>query len=667
MASAVTADRSEDDVPIPWSEIQAEWRDREYNVARRAISALDGVAVDDVVDLLFASGSLVQENADDILHEAFAAAAQARDGTLLLALYLYGRCLEKWEQSEDYARIHVVLRALEKVARTARQDGSPVDARAQLFSGVVGQAQVMKGAMAVEDALSCSCPVATGERARDIVASLDALLGQELARDDDLNGVREVIQADAETGRHYFQTIAAVADAVLAYVVREAPGPTDRFDDVLTELGVALEGDVYESELRAHRATLTALRDRADEPCLQIDDAELIYVYPFALAGIDAKAAVERTLGNEVVEALGALGLGSLEAHTLELNDIWEPRDAREPGYSGVSIELPSITVTTTAPDQFVVDAEARLSSLGNHHLRVRCRLRDAGLHEVNQALRRGTHAMGEERLTSENGKWTKFRHYADDVVGTIATSLNATRVDNLDATSHVVLAARSISVQQRDGSDGSTTPATLAEVREAVGASLLFHPVRHLATSLEEWIRYPQPTVENLLGQHGYAGDLVARTDNTTVTFMPASPEWLIDEYGEMIEFVASVPPLLTHWEEQAWSLAKQLDLMLERTNSIDSLHQQEIERRLTQLAERQERIAAFLRREQQETAERFADRVQAVLGFLAAASLTGVALWINDAFDVNNTVWAWGETAGLIIASLVIVVVIVLARRSR
>jgi hypothetical protein len=91
------------------------------------------------------------------------------------------------------------------------------------------------------------------------------------------------------------------------------------------------------------------------------------------------------------------------------------------------------------------------------------------------------------------------------------------------------------------------------------------------------------------------------------------------------------------------------------------------EIERRLTQLAERQERIAAFLRREQQETAEHFADRVQAVLGFLAAASLTGVALWINDAFDVNNHVWAWGETAGLMIASLVIVVVIVLARRSR
>ena len=94
-----------------------------------------------------------------------------------------------------------------------------------------------------------------------------------------------------------------------------------------------------------------------------------------------------------------------------------------------------------------------------------------------------------------------------------------------------------------------------------AAGASLLFHPVRYLATSLEEWVRYPRPTVTNLLDGQGYAGDLVVRTDNTTVTYMPASPEWLIKEYGEMIEFVASVPPLFTLWESKALQLGKELD----------------------------------------------------------------------------------------------------------
>ena len=96
------------------------------------------------------------------------------------------------------------------------------------------------------------------------------------------------------------------------------------------------------------------------------------------------------------------------------------------------------------------------------------------------------------------------------------------------------------------------------------MGASLLFHPVRHLATALEEWIRYPHPIVDNLLEQQGFADDLVARTDNTTVTYMPASAEWLVDEYQEMIEFVASIPPLLTLWQNRVQHLTHRVDTVL-------------------------------------------------------------------------------------------------------
>jgi hypothetical protein len=698
---------------IPWSEIQTEWRDREYRAARQAISAVDGLAIDDVDSLLFASGSPSQRSADDILEKAFAAAADSPDGELLLAMYLYGRCLEKWEQTEDYSRIRAVLRALENVTSRPRPNSSSADGSAQLFSVIVGQAQVMTDAMRVEDALNCSCPVAMGERARDVVMRFDALMEQERALNDNLPGLREVIRNDAATSRRYFETIAAVADAVLAFVEQEAPGPA-AFDHVLNALGVALEGDVYESELRAHYASLKALRDSVEKPRLRIDDAEVVYVYPFALKGLDGQEAVGRALDGLVTEALRKLGLGAPKAHKLELNDLWEHRDAHEPGYAGVSIELPRIAVTTTASREFGVDAEVRLSRLGNHHLRVRCRLQNAGLHEVNQALRRGTHAMGEETLKSGTQTWTKFPHYAHDVIRAIAEELGETEVGNLHATSHVVLAARSISVQHRH--DG-TSPANLAEVVEAVGATLLFHPVRHLATSLEEWIRYPRPSVKNLLGQQGYAGDLVARTDNTTVIFMPASPEWLVDEYEEMTEFVASIPPLLTHWEDQAWSLAKALDEVEQtpkRGNSIEPLRKKatealvleqdirgqlaflrspalcrtlaqrqfldelwtaaglpalesELERRLTRLRERQGRIAALVQREEQKHAGRFADRIQILLGLLAAASLAGVALWINDAFDVRRGAWAWGETAALAVAAVFVVIVIAWARRSR
>jgi hypothetical protein len=568
----------------------------------------------------------------------------------------------------------------------------------------------MTDAMGVEDALSCSCPVAMGTRARDVVKRLDALLEQERALDDNLHDLREVLRNDAATSRRYFDTIATVADAVRAFVTQEAPGPLG-FDFALNALSIALEGDVYESELRAHYASLKALSDCAGKPRLRIDDAEVVYVYPFALRGVDGDEAVARALAGQLTEALGKLGLGAPKAHKLELNDLWEHRDALEPGYSGVSIELPRIAVTTTAPDEFEVDAEVRLSRLGNHHLRVRCRLQDAGLHEVNQALRRGTHAMGEETLKSGTRTWTKFPHYAYDVIRAITEELGEKEIGS-HATFHVVLAARSISLQHRDG---GTSPAKLAEVEKEVGSTLLFHPVRHLATSLEEWIRYPRPSVKNLLGQQGYAGDLVARTDNTTLTFMPASPEWLVDEYEEMIEFVASIPPLLTQWEDQAWSLAEELDqieqtpkrgisveLLREKATAALVLEQDihgqlaflrspalcrtlaqrqfldelwkaaglpalesELERRLTRLTERQGRIAALVRREEQKHAERFADRIQILLGLLAVASLTGVALWINDAFDVHRGAWAWGETAALTGAALFVVVVIAWARR--
>ena len=474
------------------------------------------------------------------------------------------------------------------------------------------------------------------------------------------------------------------------------------------ERGPALEGDVYQSELKAHRTTLKALADRVEKPRLLIDEAELVYVYPFALEGIEAGAAVELLLRAAFVPE--AAGFPLLKVGELERNDIWDrPNVTEDERYSGASIQLPSFTVTTTAheflgPDAHsrtlvLFDAEVRLSRLGNHYVRIVSRLEDAGPHDVNQALRRGSHGMGAETLTFEGHAgepWTKVPDYADDVIEVIVDALNAQRdaerpplVSRVaDATFQVALAARSISVQHPDR---STSPATLADLKTAVGASLLFHPIRHLATSLEEWVRYPAPDVHNLLGRQGYAGDLVACTDNTTVTFMPASPDWLVDEYMEMVEFVGSIPPLLTLWENQALRLDRALEgSMRSKDVAVETLHEQEkeireleqrvrrrlavlgspalcrtrgqrqfidalwnaaglprlegeLERRLTLLAERHERIAAMIRRKQQEDAERFGHRVQIVLGLIAAASLAGVLQWVNDAYDVGGPWWAW------------------------
>ena len=563
---------------IPWKEIQTEWRTREYSTARREVSKLDGLVVDEIDELLFAANTLDETHARNTLGRAFAAAASSPDGELLLALYLYGRCLEKWEKSEDYTRIVTVLDALRDVFTTRTDEASPSDGRAQLLSIIVRQAQLLETAMDVEDALGCSCPVATGERARRVVAGLDELLAEKAALegaalDDGIADLRTVVRSDAETSRLYFKTIAKVADTVLAFVDPEAPIPPN-FDKALQALiladdDAALADDVYRSELRAHRASLEGLRDSAGEPSLQVEAAELVYVYPFALKGgggkeLRAAEIVARALDGTIVEKLHEKGFRSAKARELELNDLWESPDARAVGYSGASIELAPIAVTPTGDEneQLDFDAEVRLSRLGNHHVRVSSRLGRAGLHELNQALRRGSLGMGDETFETEgppDHNWTKFPHYVDAVIKAIETALGAERVLNLSATFHVVLAARSISLRSPDGSTDPVTDG--ARLEHELGASLLFHPVRHLATALEEWVRYPSPSVTNLLGEQGFVGDLVVRTDNTTVSFMPASAEWLVDEYEEMVEFVASIPPLLTLWENRARALTGRVD----------------------------------------------------------------------------------------------------------
>jgi hypothetical protein len=310
--------------------------------------------------------------------------------------------------------------------------------------------------------------------------------------------------------------------------------------------------------------------------------------------------------------------------------------------------------------------------------------------------------------------EWAKFPIYAEEIIGTIAHALGARPVVNLNATFHVVLGARSISVQRENGEASS---ATLDDLENALGASLLFHPVGHLATSLEEWIRYPRPAVTNLVKEQAYSGDLVARTDNTTVSFMPASPEWLVDEYEEMIEFVASIPPLLTLWQKRAERLARKLDKAHRRDGAISMaklrkhelailkldqeirvnlafLHSQalcrtrgqrrfldelsgaaglpalekELDRHLRELAEWQKRITAILRRKQREHDESVSRVVEFVLAVIAAASLAGVAVWLNEAYKVEARTWAWLETVTLIVITAAIGAgILLLVRRRR
>lgn len=711
---------------IEWSGIAEEWRERSHARLREAVEGLEGVsigALDALLDSVDGDGG----DPRSVLRAAFEGAGARRDGPALLATYVYARCLEKWERAEDHDLIRRVLDALR--AETLRAgDGD------RALSLVAEHASCMSDAMYVENAVNCSCPVDMGNWAKRIVARTDSMLGA--AGEGDLAEPARLLRADAETQRLYFGAVGEVADAVLEFLVagKPGPGPFGKTIDTLRDVEQhdAVRGDVYESELRAHRATLTALDGRAPDPRIWVDAAEVVYLYPFALGAefVDGAAVVDRArLAGDVWE-LGD-GIVPLSVQELLLTDVWERAGSEQPLYSGVTLTLPNVSVTPTAGEEytFECEAEVRLSMLGNHHVRVHSRLDDTDVHDLNQALRRASRSMGEEILECGGRRWSRFVDFASDVIEGVAESLWAPAAPPRGAVAgdpaadfHVVVGARSLSIQR---AEGEPAPARIEDLTTAVGGSLLFHPVRHLATSLEEWIRYPAPEIENLMQGAGYVDDLAVRTPNTTVLYMPSSPEWVFDEYEEMIEFTASLPPLLASWEARIIDYGAELqedlpeltrpapagddgevpsadlveilrrdaalrELQVRIQNDLalfhsprlvrDRVHREfldrlwtaaalprledELERQLGIVSSLNERLSAIASGIAEENRRRTELYVQLILGAIAAVSLTGLFSWVHSEFDITDQAWAVAESA-LLAATAVALVLIILRQR--
>ncbi|HEX8645824.1 MAG TPA: hypothetical protein VF715_02910 [Thermoleophilaceae bacterium] len=567
-----------------WDEITAQWRERAFDRLREEVSKLDGSRVKRVDDLI--DGKLDPADGDAVIADALAAAASHPQGAVLMAVYVYARCLEMWERSADYPHIRGVLHALRaEASELLASSPSRGAAEAELLDVAVDQAQHMVDAMAVENALQCSCPVATWEHASKIVDRVDRLM--ERMPSGDGGGPLDLLRADAEVTGIYFKQVRDLANAVSEMIdhVEQGEPEKGRFDAVVgalreAERAPALHGDVYQSELRTHVATAQALNGSLREAWIRIGLAELVYVYPFALEGEGAAAAevIERAEAGALSWILGP-GVTPADVGPTRLSDRWEHADPPERTHGGVSIHLPRIQVEPTALkpllehfeyelEMLEFTAEVRLSRLGNHYLRVGSVLKDATLHDLNQALRRASPGMGDEKVLCPGGTWDRFVSpdedapgYVDDMIAGVAANLGAAVVGDPTSDFHIGLGIREATVP---GREDEGVPPLAEELEGAVGASLLFHSVGDCATSLEEWVRYPAPRVENLMEGSGRVGDLVMRTPDTTVLYMPTSPEWLCGEYEEMIEFVASLPPLLTLWEKRIRTRADSLERAL-------------------------------------------------------------------------------------------------------
>lgn len=506
----------------------------------------------------------------------------------LFAVFAYSRSQLDWERSIKHNTINKVVAALLSSWNQA----------AHCFHGatrlvvdiIVDHTQGLTPCMAAENALHCSCPVDLSLRANQVSQES----AKQFARSNDLLGTewedcaKQFLQPVLRAHNLTYTSIHQAANAVLDWA-EQGPGAAPSLRRAIATLrrnerDDSVMRDVYAGELRAHRAGLTALLayiENPDIPQIRFDEARVVYVYPFTVPDLDG-AQVCQLAGELSARALGATR--RFRTVDTELTDVWSGYGRRHSEYGGVSIQLPSLRVRTTSGEELDHQVEVRLSKLGNHYVRIHRAVTDATLHDLNQALRRVSTAMGAESISepgSNQNIWDRLPDYAASISTQLVGALRRARdgathlivkpsiadenqpdahefSSAIDVYLHVLLEVRAASIKHGE-CDGHWSASTEEIVR---AAEALFHtPVQSLPTALEEWARLDcrepgtarhEHQMTDLSRASRFPDDFIGSTYNSTVIVMPNTPNWALLEYEEQIEFAASLPPLLEHWRNQ-------------------------------------------------------------------------------------------------------------------
>ncbi len=816
---------------IIWKDVLVEWRDRRFDILDKAV--IDrGVDPSGIRDQLKinpeedkkktavndSSGTKAPVDVvNALVKDALDSQKDDIEGTEIVAIWIYGCCLKSWELTAKYERIRGVIEGLRhwRVEELRNWRGPPDHtAGPKVIDLIVEQASCIKPAMEVEASMNCSCHASTVGHATKVVKNATEVLDscERLVDERSSRGPASLVEADAKAHRLTYDAIATFASALDGHFYPQLPPkvrPKDpaTLDEAKHKLETAVAGletaaatdwpppsegapdrfatepspDRYASELRTHLAVLHRLIASRRERWLRIDEAQVIYIYPFSFGAVNGSEVLRRfesswknerdswqlTLCEREEEEKKELGkiialakrpLGSV------LTDMWESADppmisdddgaartydamiSDDDGaartYDGVEITLPEISAKTRrlmqmeedglTIDQDVRDwltedfqAAIRLSAIGNHHICIRGELRKANVHKVNQALRRGSDDFGDEKIHfgAENKVTTSgINEYARMVMDAVATKLSEKAspkrkedagqpvVDSDDPFSadrvvagrggdfHVIVVARRMSLQKADGT--WVRDAAIEDLRMAFGARLLSNPVTQLATSLEEWVRYPHRKLPNILEEIGYQGDFAQRTANTTFLYMPDSPLWLVDEFRDGAEFVASLPALLKAWNKEtlfqsqlvrkvsdeamrssdadksvdvrpllkkeqtvrareadvqqqlAWLRSSSLVNTRPQREYLDALWaasslpkmKQELDDRLAQMLAQYQRTTAIVGTLEVEARNRFASRIQIAFAAITVLSVSDFLGWLDELFGWDT---GWGSTA--------------------
>jgi hypothetical protein len=578
-----------------WEKACRQFAGRDFSALRSIADCVPELNLERFESLLYPHKQDMGGTTADNLSLSFKAAAKVEGGVTVFAFYLYGLALKRWELSLDHTAIHQLVTAAQKEFDHTLRGTNLTDPDRTLAQLVLDLAGSLSDCMKVENGLNCSCPPAMADHARSAVRHAEQVQANLVAHH--LQGLpcARYLQQAAGAQREYFKAVICLATAVKQFLDNRRTS-RDTLDNAIRALEQAestdeLRGDVYESELRAHRLTLCTMRELVDADSIQVDEASVVYCYPFTLPALDPKDALAEVEKWPTGFTLDKAQVVSVQGTAL--SDTWEGRDPANRRYCGLTLHLADLSVTTTGLTVLPAHRpEIRLSRLGNHYLRVSAPLTNASPHHLYQALRRGRTQMGEEELRQLaphggllTGRWTRLVDYAADVVNALGRNLadlthpvseqnqgvcaapDTGLLARLDVNNrhHTVLSIRALSVQDADGRSAPVD--NYKQVVNAMGWTQLLQPIAHASATLEEYVRHHKSATRKPI-DIGFRGETILQTPQLTTLITPTSPNFMIIPIEEIAEFAGTIPALLDEWTNIVY---QQRDELARRIMPID------------------------------------------------------------------------------------------------
>jgi hypothetical protein len=543
-----------------------------------------------------------------LAHEALAAMRTQLDGDHdaaiadgVLAVGLYFHALLGWELTDDFEEISQfvdgALAALSPLA--AESTFRSVVAARQMLESVPYQCRT-------EEARLCACSYSMELSAKAAVEYLDQITIAERGVHDVDDVLLGLVRRDAHHTAAFYAALATVvaplAGRFAEALVDTTPAPAGAaLSPVRAELQadiraalpdlrrlateMASAGEVLGGELAVQVDALARMADALEVPSLALDHGQLIYVYPFTLehpsgdGGIRLGECTLR-LGDADVpfrvrevhrtDAWRFLAEGTSEVFTafrdrgeLVLADGYELR------FRPKWIEMEEERGAEPGADHHAFGVRVVLGSHGGHYVHLETHIAEragadgpdpwSGAH-VDQWVRRLSRDAGADRVSLHSdgvlvAEWGTLHELAEAIVTAIDLVEHPPSDDAPGDASHPApdLVGESV-IFQIDAArviepDGTARPLRAGDrIEHMTGYTALMAAARYLPASVEEWIRLDAPPPQNHLEGLRPEGDVLLISGDVMTLLPLGSPNWVVMEQLEILEFAISLRGYLEH-----------------------------------------------------------------------------------------------------------------------